>query len=697
MTRILHLSDLHFGTDAASDVDEKARIDLASRRSRHNNAKSRIRSLAPAPDFVIVSGDITLYSAADGFDAFNAFCDELIEADALPPASRFLIVPGNHDVKRLPPFGDMPESARWKDFCEAFGRFAHPWISSITPNADPVKVAVNAFADDFAGGIVREDNKKLEKSTLYPLPFIFDPNAGVLIYGFNSAAVSGSREVVPDDIKKAVGALDVTEPNVGNWQSVRGYLGELVSIDPAQVRDDELLVFHSITTALARRYPEAYRKALKIAVLHHHVAPIQAEEIKRFELLINAWQFKSDLSEKGFEVICHGHKHMPAAFRDAEAPGGGHQVIVAGGTIGGYTPAGVSPGFHLIDCNDNTVSVQFVPLNSVNGDTAERRWEFTRGVKTEQKNAPARRIGVRRITTEAANAITRAFRSVEDESGAIVEGWSHRVGESNVTATSTAFALRLLRLATPIPEAWPLISKALATIEAFRHPEGGWSSNYEMTEGMPESTGWVALALHDWGVKVDQQELERILGKLLDDKDPGHALTFSIAHAITVLTGLYAASTLLEPLVTLLTAGALRNGDAITGWAAELKPGEYSALHSAYACIALQRLSAGSRVDLSTAREKLRTAPWIDTDDEVNRAQKAAYGKLTIMHYTAPIAVRALLDLGVSPLDNQISQAVADIAAQQKDGLWRWRGGDRKPVWLTYDAVAALNEWADQF
>ena len=698
MPLILHLSDLHFGVGAASDIDVKVDIDLASYESRHDIAKARIKALPRKPDYVIVSGDITIGARSAGFAAFNAFCSELIKEGALPPVDRFVVVPGNHDVARVPPFEDFKEVDRWKGFDEAAARFAHPWIPSIGPNAAAMlEGARRSFKDDFAGGVSRDYDKSLGLFTVVALPFIFDPVAGLFIYGFNSAAISGSRVSVPPEVKSAIAWLDHwKDPNADNWRSIKTYLESRVSVDPAQVRGDELKLFGEICGALRERYGDAYSNALKIAVLHHHVAPMPADEVKDFELLLNAAQFKRETSKAGFAIICHGHKHTPGVFRDAEPPAGASQLIVAGGTVGGYTPAGVNAGFYLIEPEAAKVQIWFVPISGANTGAAvapEQRWTFNLNGRENGKDAPRLRLNVWRISMAAANAIVGAVRTSTRPSGMVIEGWAHRVGQGRVSATSTAFALRLLRLA-PLPAgALPLIPKALATIQEFHRPSGGWSSSYEIETGMPETTGWVAMALRDWDVMVAQDELESVLRQLLDPAEEAHNLTFSVAHAVEVLAELCPQSELLPQLTARLLEGALRDKGRIGGWAADLRGGDFSAVHTAYGCISLLKVNAAN-ADLRGARENLHTAPWPDLVEEVNRERPDGFGKLTVKHCTAPIAVRALLDLGVEPFDDRIADAITAIAAGQRDGLWTWPGGDSKPVWLACDAVAALQAWA---
>lgn len=74
MTRLLHISDLHFGTVQRPVADALRRL-----------------AAAQQPSVLVLSGDITQRARASEFAAARAFCDQL----AVPA---FLSVPGNHDI-----------------------------------------------------------------------------------------------------------------------------------------------------------------------------------------------------------------------------------------------------------------------------------------------------------------------------------------------------------------------------------------------------------------------------------------------------------------------------------------------------------------------------------------------------------------------------------------------------------------------
>jgi 3',5'-cyclic AMP phosphodiesterase CpdA len=91
MTRLLHLSDTHFGTEVAVVCD--ALVALAHELK---------------PDVIVLSGDLTQRATAAQFDAAAAFVARL-------PAVPRLVLPGNHDI---------PLFALWQRIASPYRRFA---------------------------------------------------------------------------------------------------------------------------------------------------------------------------------------------------------------------------------------------------------------------------------------------------------------------------------------------------------------------------------------------------------------------------------------------------------------------------------------------------------------------------------------------------------------------------------------------
>ena len=104
---ILHISDLHFGTEQGAVVD------------------ALLRSVEDLTlDAVIVSGDITQRARRREFAAALAFLDELCERAALSLREDVLLVPGNHDI----PLFNLAARLGWPyhNYTRAFGPTLQP-------------------------------------------------------------------------------------------------------------------------------------------------------------------------------------------------------------------------------------------------------------------------------------------------------------------------------------------------------------------------------------------------------------------------------------------------------------------------------------------------------------------------------------------------------------------------------------------
>lgn len=113
MTSLLHISDLHFGTETPAVVEALIRL--------HAEA---------APDLVVVSGDITQRATRHQFNKARDFLS------ALGPAG-VMILPGNHDV---PLFNlALRTLDPWRRWREAFG----PALEPIHDDADLLVIGVN--------------------------------------------------------------------------------------------------------------------------------------------------------------------------------------------------------------------------------------------------------------------------------------------------------------------------------------------------------------------------------------------------------------------------------------------------------------------------------------------------------------------------------------------------------------------------
>jgi 3',5'-cyclic AMP phosphodiesterase CpdA len=103
VTTVLHLSDLHFGTEVPAALEALVRL-----------------ARAELPDVLIVSGDITQRARRAQFDAARRFIDRLA-------ARHVLVLAGNHDI----PLFDLPRRllAPYSGFRRTFGDELEPRLA----------------------------------------------------------------------------------------------------------------------------------------------------------------------------------------------------------------------------------------------------------------------------------------------------------------------------------------------------------------------------------------------------------------------------------------------------------------------------------------------------------------------------------------------------------------------------------------
>jgi len=329
-TLILHLSDLHFGEGMADDVDWKTPVEFATRETRRDRFAQFIRALPRVPDYVVISGDVTIAGRESGYQSFVKTMDELIFGGFLPKADRFVVVPGNHDVLRIGAWS-ADERERWKPFIEHLGgRFVRPWIPSHDPGPDHILELLEDVTDpdsDLWGGVC--GGGRFGTMPALSLPFLWNRARGILIYAFNSASISGSRISVSASTEEAMRVLRSWKgTNRDKVQEVLHALDRELRVDPARIDPQELMLFASIMYLLSQKDPGLLAASLKVAVLHHHVTPVIPEEVTKFELLLNAGRFKKELKEESFRLILHGHKHWPEVLWDAFVQGEESQCVI---------------------------------------------------------------------------------------------------------------------------------------------------------------------------------------------------------------------------------------------------------------------------------------------------------------------------------------------------------------------------------
>lgn len=90
-----------------------------------------------------------------------------------------------------------------------------------------------------------------------------------------------------------------------------------------QVLEEDIADFHIEYDRLSKTHPE-FKKAFKIAVVHHHPLPVNWQTDWKQQLLtmINAGSFLSSMLNKGIDLVLHGHEHLQARARLSSSLGG---------------------------------------------------------------------------------------------------------------------------------------------------------------------------------------------------------------------------------------------------------------------------------------------------------------------------------------------------------------------------------------
>ena len=104
MTRLLHISDMHFGTEQPHVVD--ALLALSDEKK---------------PDVLVVSGDVTQRATHAQFSSAKAFCDRL-------GIAHMLSLPGNHDIPLYNLFSRLVRP--YAAYQQAFGKELEPELNT---------------------------------------------------------------------------------------------------------------------------------------------------------------------------------------------------------------------------------------------------------------------------------------------------------------------------------------------------------------------------------------------------------------------------------------------------------------------------------------------------------------------------------------------------------------------------------------
>jgi len=461
------------------------------------------------------------------------------------------------------------------------------------------------------------------------------------------------------------------------------------------------------------------------------VAPIvTVEEVKEFELLLNAGAFKLQLQQAGFHVILHGHKHWNETFLDTAVSEGGAHVVVSGGTVAGAVPSDKLPGFYWIeyDKKQAIIRTRYVmlgksgqdPETSFRGPSIEfdipmprQPVGITQSLNANSKGSP---VDLHQIYRNTEESLLNYLHKQPIRPDLIGTGWAHRLDDARVSMIATAYGLLIMHLVeSSHPKFLKEKTNIINSLLAMRLKDGGWSSSSQGNIGRPEATAWAIAALHKWGFDSEMKSGLKALEKMFTNgHDPiAKKYVFTVSLVLRIVSEIDPASKLLNELAEILRASAAldKNGqikywskntfhnlDAVRSLAAT----EPSVLHTAHAVIGLIHAWRASNGTCGLPPDKLYAAQqwlleqtaWDNTYEHIYRETEGVkYEPLTVNHYTNPWVIIALLESGISSKDNKIMDAVGEIVELSENGLWNW-GYIKRPIWATYDAIRALTEYA---
>lgn len=344
---ILHLSDIHTGPGEVEDQDLKDYLPESNRQTLLERLTEYLKALPRTPDYVVVSGDITLRGRPEGFATFRSWLIDRINERTLPQSERIMVVPGNHDVKwKIPEQEPGWHKKRYESFFANFGSgFPHAYIPDWDPPLpDPAEFTI-AGTERVVGGLKTDiDFGKLKVTS--SLPFILDLDNDLLIFAFNSSLASGIYLPSKGFVKTLSALMEAFNGNRDLSEKLtqmrEEYLDSTV-VDAGLIGEEQLKYFSQLMVRLKEQLGERYQHLTKVAVLHHHVTHLLGAqlEVKRFEAVVDVSQLKQYLTEHEFDLVLHGHKHMnqvsidgsivPTSVNRRYSP----LCVVSAGTIGG--------------------------------------------------------------------------------------------------------------------------------------------------------------------------------------------------------------------------------------------------------------------------------------------------------------------------------------------------------------------------
>jgi len=331
--RILHLSDIHLDENIWNlNQDENKSAEKKKEKAKKGEGKhdlpkffeyketfiNFIKNIKPKPNFIIITGDL-VNSGNDqvSYDILNEFLTDLskddLSTELFIKKENIIIVPGNHDVN----WEQSIVMHRLDCFQDFLKRFYENQEYEIEIDSHNNKIIKKKWEYDF---IV--NNEKINFTPLY-------------------SPLLNPENLIPQKIREVI-AKELVEDNTDNsikkWFKAfdRGLIEKYQIDEIKEVMDD----------------------TVRVCIFHHNPLSISRPKndfstnfFPEINLLSNGAEVIEELTEKGFDIIFHGHRHQNSIIELK-----GKKIIIIGAPSlikrDGYNDD-QNIGFNIVDLNNN--------------------------------------------------------------------------------------------------------------------------------------------------------------------------------------------------------------------------------------------------------------------------------------------------------------------------------------------------------
>jgi len=466
MSLLLHLSDLHLGNAPAEDVVGDYKVEAVADKDRVTRLRllrDTLKALhcwladnSEKLDGIIITGDVTTRGRPQGFGELPDLLSEL--GRALPEPAHIVVVPGNHDVAWGAPAGS---AERYRAFIEGVRQAGY-----VTPLLDGI---------DYDGDRPRPPTR----------PILIGKDFAVA--AVNSADMCGVMEPFPAGIEEEFERLRndglISEGLQGEIRRVRMY--DMPRISQRQM------------AALADLLDQVPAGRVRIAALHHQLAPVrEEEEVKPFESIVNLGAFTAFLGDVGIDVIAHGHKHADYVQTVGLTSAAGEQrvaVVASCGTIGGTGGTGQEIA-KLIRIGSDLPTLRRVEILTVPAVGAGRKLRKISSVYDQQAWRPAGATPITVISGATATEVHEKLLNAADRAG-------HKPMRDVICVVDDGSTA----LEPPASYPWP--ENSMTELREWFNDIVSWWQDPRRADGKPFTHGQ---RLHDWSGDRTHDQLEAI-------------------------------------------------------------------------------------------------------------------------------------------------------------------------------------------